>query len=349
MPTATAQQTTLYIAPAGDDQNPCSAEAPCATFEHVLAMLVPGDILRLMNGTYSTPLVVTQSGTEDAPIMISAAPDAAPVIDVAFAGDTSAVYISGDWINLRGITAQNSARFGIEVDGQHVTVSDVSVRNVQRHGIHISSADVIVEGSTIQNTVLENSDNSMDAGFSSALKCAVGCEDVVFRGNTVGGNYGENIAVTRGINVQVLNNIIGDSTAPGIYVDNSYNVLVERNIVTCTGAMGSSPAIYIGEEPYEGWGAQLHDVTIRNNRVENCRNGVAYFGSDVRDSLLENISITGNIIHLTTNAGIFLEGLASNVTIRDNTIVQAEYLFIFAPEDAEIENNITAASINDLP
>ena len=161
--------------------------------------------------------------------------------------------------------------------------------------------------------------------------------------NHVYDNYGENIAVTRGVDVVVSKNLVGDSFAPGIYVDNSHDVLVTENQVLCDdGLAGYDPSsgIVLGEEPYDDWGGQLARVTIHDNIVNACRNGVAFWGSDVRDSILEDIAITDNSLTNTRRAVIFLVGEGDNVVVTGNDLMQRESLFFSGPEGTVYEDNI---------
>lgn len=58
---------------------------------------------------------------------------------------------------------------------------------------------------------------------------------------------------------------------------------------------GTRPSgITMGEEYYDGWGAKLARVTIKNNLVGFCSRGVMYFGSVVPGGSLDNVSIANN-------------------------------------------------------
>ncbi len=68
---AHAAGATYYVAPDGDDANPCSHDAPCATFLRATDLTAPGDTVRVASGTYG-PQVVTANGAATAPIMVTA-------------------------------------------------------------------------------------------------------------------------------------------------------------------------------------------------------------------------------------------------------------------------------------
>jgi hypothetical protein len=232
------------------------------------------------------------------------------------------VIIGGDRVTVLGLEVRNAPGRGIDVQGAGAILRDVYVHDSYSHGIHVAARGVLVEGARIERAVLENASGNMASGFGSALKCALGGQDVVFRGNTIIDSNGEGIAVTRCYDVLIEGNTIIDSRVPNLYIDNSYNVTAQDNVVQCVARF--SQGLYLGEERYSGaWGAQLHDVEFNGNRVEGCSNGVAYYGSDVGADVLHNILIANNEFLLTTRTAIYLDGQADNVSIVGNLIVQA--------------------------
>jgi parallel beta-helix repeat protein len=75
----------------------------------------------------------------------------------------------------------------------------------------------------------------------------------------------------------------------------------------------------LGEEYYSGWGAQLHDITISGNTVQNCDTGIMAFGSDVGGTLT-NVTINNNYIPSGLVMGLSLDNLKNlNVLVQYNT------------------------------
>lgn len=255
------------------------------------------------------------------------------------------VIIDGSNVTLIGITVQNSPNRGIDVRGENVVLKEVFVRSTRSHGIHVSTNGVIVENSTIEDAVLEGLSGSQ---FGSSLKCAIGGSNVQFIGNTIINSHGEGIAITRCYDVLVKNNFVKDGRVPNIYIDNSYNVLVDTNYVRCNNRF--SGGLYLGEEVYSGsWGAQLRNITFQGNRVEGCTNGVSYYGSDVGSSILRNITINENEFIFTTKTGIWLDGQSDVVVITNNLIVQASGLYKKIPNGTIYTGNIERRDFPVLP
>lgn len=347
MPTATATPTnpgvpppagpSVFVATNGNDSNDCSAQAPCRTFKRAVKLLSPGTTLVINQGVYQEQLRLNVSGAEGSPITVQPAGS----VVVTASGDLVPIWITGHWINITGIEIHSSNNSGIAVEGNHVVVSNMNVHDTFKHGILVSGQYVTVQQSTIHNVVLENTD--AQGSFGSALKCSMGCRDVIFNGNHVYDSYGEAIAVTRGVNVQVIYNQIGNSFAPGLYVDNSYDVVLDHNTVQCTAGMAGASipsAILLGEENYGGWGAQLKRVTISNNTVTGCRNAFAYWGSEAGDNILRDVQILNNTFRNLIRTGIYIEADGvQNVAVTGNLIQQADGLFFSGPSGVVYEGN----------
>lgn len=211
-----------------------------------------------ISGTYGL-LTYSNSGTPDNPIVIR-----------AYGAKARCVQLLGDNIVLMGITVEGCQSHGIFTDGNNVTIKDNIVRN----------------------SVLEGCKGT--GGWGSAIKVRIGGNNIVIEDNIVYKNCGEGIGVTRGSNVIVRNNTVTDNWSVNIYIDNSYNVEVVDNYTGCfdpafqRGGLGSG--ITLGAEFYEGWGVQLHDVTIDGNVIEKCR-GIR----NISGGLPENIVIKNNM------------------------------------------------------
>jgi len=63
-----ARATSYYVDPLGDDSDTGTAEAPWQTIQHAAAMLVPGDAVVVRPGIYVETVVISLSGTAEAPI-----------------------------------------------------------------------------------------------------------------------------------------------------------------------------------------------------------------------------------------------------------------------------------------
>jgi hypothetical protein len=71
-----AHGRTYLVAKAGDDANDGSSDTPFRTIGKAIEVVQPGDVIYVGPGTYVENLVITKSGEEGQPIVISCAPDA---------------------------------------------------------------------------------------------------------------------------------------------------------------------------------------------------------------------------------------------------------------------------------
>ncbi|MCS7069688.1 MAG: Ig-like domain-containing protein [Meiothermus sp.] len=102
---------TFYVGPGGSNTNDGSRERPWATITYAAAQLKPGQILRVLPGTYNEAVSVSVSGTASQRIVI--------------ASDTR----WGAKINAQG------ALFGIDVRGSYIDVIGFEVTNSTNSGI----------------------------------------------------------------------------------------------------------------------------------------------------------------------------------------------------------------------
>lgn len=275
---AHAQQPTgktYYVAVNGNDANPCTQAAPCRSFNRAISLAQAGDVIHVMPGTYNQQLIISKSG-------------------ITFEGNGALI----------DTTAQNG--IWVRENVSNVIVRGFNVTRTRSHAIFVQGSHVTIENNTVYHAILENGSLSNGVivchhtAWGSALKAERGSSYVVFRNNTVYENCGEGIAATMSRNVLIEGNIVRDNKQVNIYVDNSFYVEVLNNHSYCTGKVsGNNPAgIALGEEIgvwYEGWGAQLRDVTIRGNLVENCPVGIIAFASDAGGTLT-NVLIDQNLV-----------------------------------------------------
>ena len=241
---------TYYVSPTGTDNTACSLLSPCLTFSKAVELMTSGDTLQFLAGTYNNQtLVINKSGNVDRPL--------------TFSGGSSAV------LDLK----RNQAN-GINVyaASQYIVISGFELTGAVSHTIFVRGNNVLVENNIIHDSVTENKiypTCGKVEGWGSALKAEQGSHDLIFRDNKVQNNCGEGIGVTMANAVLVENNEVWNNFQVNIYIDNSFNVVARGNHSYCDN--GKKPAgIALGLEYYNGWGNQLHDISVENNLIENC-------------------------------------------------------------------------------
>ncbi|GAB7036747.1 MULTISPECIES: right-handed parallel beta-helix repeat-containing protein [Catenuloplanes] len=78
-----AAETTLFVAPGGSDSNAGTQQAPLATIQKAVSLVVAGGTIAVRGGTYAltTNIQITKSGTASAPITLTAYAGEKVVID----------------------------------------------------------------------------------------------------------------------------------------------------------------------------------------------------------------------------------------------------------------------------
>ncbi len=321
----------IYVSPAGDDADPGTKDAPVRTFAHALELWSAGWEIRALGGVFHEQLAIDLEGTAADPVIVLADDGAAPVIDATGDPAGQPIRLTGRYIEVRGFEVRGSGNQCVRASGQSLTIGDLLVHDCVSHGVQIDGQDVVAEGLTIYDTVLEN--EGEQGAWGSALKVSVGGAGIVLRGNEVFHNWGEGIAVTRGSDVQVLGNRVYDNYSVNIYVDNAYSVLVEGNWLTCTADSGyeragkRAAAIALAEEFYDGWGAQLADVTVQNNLAAFCDRGLIYYGADVPGGGLDHVTIRFNTLWGSVDTALSLEAEPTktmNTEVAYNLVAQPE-------------------------
>lgn len=322
----------LFVGLSGDDANPGTEALPLRTFAKALAMVEPGVDVRVLGGTYTEKLKVAKSGTADKPLRILSAKGAKVVLDATDSQAGKPIEVTGSFVLVQGFEVTGSGNQCVDAPGTDIVLCRLDVHDCQSHGIQIGGQRVWAEGNVIRGASLENEGGSLgQSGWGSALKVKVDGEDITLTRNLIYHNWGEGVAVTRGKKVVVRQNYVYDNFSVNYYVDNSIDVLVEGNLATCTPDSGferegkRANAFMIGEEYYDGWGAQLEGVILRNNIGLFCNRGFLFGGSDVGGGLVD-VSLVHNTFWGSVETGISIshEPLTKNSVVRGNLVQQPD-------------------------
>jgi parallel beta-helix repeat protein len=344
-----AAVSVYYVSPTGNDANPGTATAPFRTFAKANSVLTAGSTLNIYAGTYNEQLIISKSGTGSAWIMVKPV-SGVVVIDMRNLTNP-AVNISGSYVVLNNLDVRGSNDVCVRLAGKYIHASGLIVHECRTHGIYTPGQHIEITGNTVYRTSLSNQLRNLSSGWGSGIKVGLAGDDILIKDNKVYNNYGEGIAATRGSNVMIRGNNVYDNFSVNIYVDNSFSISVEENFVTCHPNSGfernGSPAVGVGmaEEFYTDWGAKLNHVTITNNIVAFCKNGVRYNGAS--DSLvgggLKNITVAYNTLYGSTNSALSVayESAQAGSLIANNIVWQAQNIltYIDNPAGLTFKNN----------
>lgn len=343
----------IYISMSGNDTNAGTKDAPVKTFTKAFEIRNAEQDVRVFGGTYTEKLLISKSGTAAEPIRVLPVQGEKVVLNATGKAAGKPIEITGSNVLVQGFEATGSGNQCADVTGSDVILCQIDAHDCVSHGIQLGGARIWAEGNTIHNTVLENEGAPAGQGWGSGLKIKVGGEDITLYRNRVFHNWGEGVAATRGKSIVIRENLSYDNFSVNFYIDNSYDVLVEKNMATCVPNSGferdgkSAAAFMIGEEYYDGWGAQLHNVTIRNNIGVFCNRGFLFAGSDV-DGGLVDVTIVHNTFWGSADTAVSIAaGKTSGTVVRNNLVQQpgGKTVWIESLEGLEVSNNFWVGAV----
>jgi hypothetical protein len=194
------------------------------------------------------------------------------------------VHITGSNVTVDGFEVRNSSKRGLVVyqpSNSTVRLENVTVRNMIvtgsiDSGIIISGYNGIKPRNIViaNNVVYNNLLKYLSGEISGAGMAFVDTENSVGRGNRVFNNYGEGLTLDRWTNgVTLEDNIVYDNKHANLYLNNTVNPRVQRNLVFCT----DDRNFWVGEgsEARAGVGLQVRDeifntsipVTISSGQI----------------------------------------------------------------------------------
>jgi parallel beta-helix repeat protein len=305
--------TTYFVSSqiGSDDNAGTSAGDPLASLQAAANVVVPGDTVQVMNGTYFAPfygdaLDVTTSGTASGPITFEAAPGQTPVIDSS--GGWNAINLEASYIVVRGFTVVgDAANYNLQ---SALAGYSAGNSNLDGNGIAInpSSSVPLPNHITIENNTIYNEPGG---GIYSE-----GADYVEILNNVVHNNANWSVFGNSGISLSTSANLDAE---PAPHVIISGNLVYDNAQLVPTdgfGAITDGEGIILDTDPgYTG------GILVQNNTVSG--NG----GPGIESFLTDNATITGNTIYgnntqntqAANNAQIFINQ-SNNNTVANNIL-----------------------------
>ncbi len=320
---AQAACKTLYVAPNGLDTNPGTIDKPLLSIHQAGKKLLPCDTLKLLSGTYKQFGVwMVNSGTATAPITITAAEGAKPVLDGTGLGIPRYypfITLVGNYINLSGMEFMNG-NDGIWVKGNNNKVSSMKVHHLMNRGILITGDFNTVENSEVSHAALENvnglrTDWACGIGSYLSYNTSATVKGMVLRNNTIHDVWGEGLQTFQSDGTIVEGNTSYDNWARNFYITASYNLIFRNNLAYNT------PNNYVKKRSE---GLTLAEEAPLNRNSEKLV---------IINNMFHNADI--NAYSWTINPGTGLK----NALIANNTIINGRLMTGPLNQAAIIKNN----------
>lgn len=332
-----------FVAPSGSDRSPGTEALPFQTIARAVAVATsPGDVITLRDGVYRPRNTINfgRPGSADRPITLrSAAGEQAIVDGTDTPADTSLFSVNTHHIQIDGLTIRNAHGNAIVVYGpgsrvHNIRVTNNQISNCQLSGVYAGNnrlndpvRDLVFEGNTIQQAVLKN--RSRNAGSWSFAIGAGLSKNVTIRDNEISNSYGEGIGLYLSDAGLIAGNRVHDCFSVNLYLDNTTNTRVERNLIYSTGDKDfyrfNRPAngISIANENYGGLRNPCSDNIIVNNILT--RNVNAFYvgnyqqGGGLRNSIFAHntcVDSTDRPLHIDADRGHANSLIANNIFFR---------------------------------
>lgn len=232
--TAQAQSQRTWVSGSGDDQNPCTRGAPCASFGGALSKTAMGGEISVIDAGGYGSLLITKSITIDGTGSFASILADATIgvnINITSASDTKkTVRLRGLSINgSGGSSGPNTGTRGIRVSSAlAVHVEDCAIDAFSQDGIEVVVSTAMVTELHVRNTVIRN---CVSDGISLTNSVAGGLVLATID-NTQLSNNGTGLNANQRSRASVRNSTVNSNTTAGITVGGTTDVDV--TIASCT-------------------------------------------------------------------------------------------------------------------
>jgi hypothetical protein len=237
---ASGTLTRTFVSSAGNDSNPCTIAAPCASFAAAYAAAAPNGIVAALDPGKYGPLTITGPVTIDGNGWAAiTAPSNGAAISIS-AGASDAVILRGLTIDGAGV-GSGGILFNT---GGSLTVAGCVVRGNSSNGLAVFSNGPTPVTLTVEDSYFINTGTSGAylAGFGSGALTASFAR-TEFTGNGIDGLELEGAGGTGAISVTVTDSVAANNFNAGFEVDSDTGKSVSNLSLTQVQTMGNGTGI----------------------------------------------------------------------------------------------------------
>ena len=302
--TAHAQLFRAYLAPSGNDANPCTLPQPCRLLPAALTAVADGgEIWMLDSGNYNTgPVNITKSVT------ILAVPGALGSV-VAVGGNAINIATAGVKVALRNLVIVplpgGGGQYGIYMtNGAGLTLENCLIANLPGHGIYVNT-NAASSVRVTDTTIRDNAFAGLYLGNSSRGTVT----RATISGNTQYGVYAHGNAPNTTTTADIADSTI-DANGYGVFVDSYNSNAVLKVSVRDSRVVRNAYGVHANS----GSGAAV-TLSVSNNIISNNAYGILALTSGSKVWASGN-TVSDNGVGLYNGGGLF-ESTGNNA-VRNN-------------------------------
>jgi nitrous oxidase accessory protein NosD len=333
LPKTTQYAKTWVVSPKGDDSAAGSADAPFRSINKAVSVAGPGDLVRVLAGTYDERVVIgakAKAGTESAKITLQG--EGSPRITPGSGSGALLQFQKPHWI-VDGfeIDVQGQALYATTFQGD---VTGSLLVNSELHGGTLGGAVTTYDearGASIENNHIHDFVKTGGNGDSHGVVIQASSKDITIRNNDIHDNSGDSVQC---LGPEGFNKL---PPAEDVLIENNHFYGNRENAVdikTCTGVVVRNNRMHGFKMSSTAKGEALvvhmsaKDVLIEGNDISDAAKGISVGGNHdgpvpsgvvVRRNRIHDISTAGG----GDGSGIRLEN-SQGTRVLNNTVTNVK-------------------------
>ncbi|MBF5041198.1 DUF1565 domain-containing protein [Aggregicoccus sp. 17bor-14] len=321
---------TFVVSPKGDDSAAGSEAAPFRTIAKGVSAAGPGDLVRVLAGTYDERVALTKAGTADAPITLQG--EGSPRLTPGPGSGAVVKVQAPNWIvDGLEIDCQGQGVFAVTFEGD---VRGSVLANSELHGGTLGGGITTfndARGATVENNHIHDFQRTGGNGDSHGMVIQSTSKDITVRNNDIHDNSGDSVQclgpegfsnLPPADGVLIENNHLYDNRENAVDIKTCKNVVVRNNRMhgfkVSTTSKGEAVVVHMSAST----------VTVENNDISEAAKGISV-GGNHDGPVPSGVVLRRNRIHAISKAnggdgsGIRLEN-SDGTQVLNNTVTDIE-------------------------
>lgn len=360
---ADAAGSAYYIAPTGDDANPCTLAAPCLTIPRAASLAQAGDTVYLRSGVYYSRNEWQISGKTE--ITVTAYPAdivlgyERPIVDATYANlgelDNILQVSSSQTVTVSRIEFRNSSGRGISSAGSssYVTFYQVQVHDIGERCVGLVGRYITLDASHVYNCAINWKGYTGGGGWPGGVASwwrsgtSVRSDHIAVINTLIERVYGEGLICLHVDYCSVLGVVMFDTKSVGVYIDDAAIVTVDHLFLNMTDPAflkngRYSHGVEIGNE---NGGRAMTAITVTNSSIYGADNGIYHFcfqsGCSYGDLVIANNRVDSRSYAVKINSA----DLVTGVNVMSGNVFSGTFQ-ISQPQFWNVQSNINSGVTN---